>query len=307
MQSQAWFDIAQRVDALLIVPGARERFRERVRAAAAEWLRRSNEKRQRQDARSEAVKRTGVPYGDGRLPADPRNGAFHWLEDLHDGRPPMESWLPADLSPDLDPDDGLPLPVPANREVSLAERYAVLAAVWDALWKGDEQINPWVDDEFCPEGNYYRFLVHRVKADDTEFSPAGLSDQDEAVVQTWIADVEADLDSGKPAAVSVALVTSGGKPVKQRKATVAARMYDLIRKDLSTHTWTAREFATRLECSLGSVAATPAWKELVTAREMKRQHSVKEAQRRNPTGKPDWQRKQGEGGWDAGVDEDDEA
>lgn len=132
-QSQAWFDIAREVDSLLASPGVRERFRERVKEAAAEWLRRFDEKRQREEARSEAVKQTGVPYGSGRLPADPRDGSFHWLEDLHDGGPPLEAWLPAELSPDLS-DDSLPLPVPAKRGVSLAERYAVLAAVWDARW-----------------------------------------------------------------------------------------------------------------------------------------------------------------------------
>ncbi len=129
MQSQAWFDIARKVHALLAVSGARERFRERVKEAAAEWLGRFDAKQKREEARREAVRITGVPCGSGRLPADPKDGSFHWSVDFHEGGPRMEAWLPADLSPDLDPDDSLPLPVPAKREVSLAERYAVLAAV----------------------------------------------------------------------------------------------------------------------------------------------------------------------------------
>lgn len=197
--SKAWFDIAQKVDTLLAQPGARERFRERVKEAAAEWLLRFDKKRQREESRSEAVKQTGVPYGSGRLPADPKDGSFHWLEDFHDGKPPLEAWLAAELLPDLDPDDGPPLPVPKKRVVSLAERYAVLAAVWDARWVGEEKINPWGDDEFCREAICYRFLVH---ADDPDLSPKGLGDRDVAVVQTWVADVEANLGSRKPARVA---------------------------------------------------------------------------------------------------------
>ena len=187
--SQPWFDIAQKVDALLGSPGVKERFREKVQEAAAEWLRRFDEKRQREEARSEAVKRKGVPYGSGRLPADPKDGSFHWLEDFHDGKPPLEAWLSAELSPDLDPDSSPPLPVPAKREVSLAERYAVLAAVWDALWKGDKKINLWADDDFCREGMCYWSLVH---ADTPGLCTAELSDRDAVIVQTWLADVEAD-------------------------------------------------------------------------------------------------------------------
>ena len=159
-QSPKWFGIAQKVDGLLSLPSAKERFRERVKEAAAEWRRRFDAKREREEARSKAVKRTGVPYRVRaealvRIPAPgtkivrpggkrrvaparrakrPKDGSFHWLEDFHDGDPPMEAWLPAELSPDLDPDDSPPLPVPSKREVSLAERYAVLAAVWDAHW-----------------------------------------------------------------------------------------------------------------------------------------------------------------------------
>jgi hypothetical protein len=194
-QSQPWFEIAQKVHALLAVPGAKERFRDRVGDAAAEWLRRFDAKRQREEARSEAVKRTGVPHGSGRLGADPKGGSFYWLEDFHDGTPPLEAWLPAALSPHLDPDDSPPLPVRAERAVSLNEQYAVLAAVWDARWTADEKINPWGDDEFCREGNCYWFLVH---ADHLDVCPSGLSDQDAAVVQTWIANVETDLAIGKP-------------------------------------------------------------------------------------------------------------
>lgn len=195
-QSRAWFGIAQKVDALLALPGARERFQERVKEAAAESLRRSDLKRQREEARIEALKRTGVPYRAGRLPADPKDGSFYELQDLHDGGPDLEAWLPADLSRDLDPDDSPPLPVRDKPEVSLAERYAVLAAVWDVHWKGDRKLNPWFEDENCPEAIWYWSLL---RADDPRLSGARLTNEDAAIVQTWIDDVEADLASSTSA------------------------------------------------------------------------------------------------------------
>jgi hypothetical protein len=98
-----------------------------------------------------------------------------------------------------------------------------------------------------------------------------------------------------------------GKPAaeqargKGKKATVAARMIDLVRKP-ATHTWTAREFATRLSCSPGAVVATAAWKELMVAREMARQKRSAKAYRRNLSRKPDRRRKAKHSStWDKGV------
>lgn len=211
-QAKAWFEIAQKVDALLAAPGARERFRERVEEAAAEWLRRFNEKGQREDDRTKALRRLGVPVGAGRLSPDPGDGAFHWVEAIagsgaSGGRSPLEAWLPAGLSPNLDPDDSLPLRVPAKRDVSLAERYAVLGAVWDAHWRGDDKIDPWAG-EYSREAVWYLRLVH---ADDPAFSTEGPSNQDAAIVRTWIDDVQADLAGAKSAA-STALPPVNKKP-----------------------------------------------------------------------------------------------
>lgn len=51
-------------------------------------------------------------------------------------------WLPSDLHPDRDwPTYGL-LPVP-KRALTDAEKTTVLAAVYDAYWRGDEKIAPW--------------------------------------------------------------------------------------------------------------------------------------------------------------------
>ena len=60
------------------------------------------------------------------------------------------------------------------------------------------------------------------------------------------------------------------KSGKGKKATVAARMIDLI-KDPATHTWTAEKFRMKLGCkSRSTITDTPAWKTLVVARESAR-------------------------------------
>lgn len=219
-QSQAWFGIAKKVNALLALSGAKERFRERVKEAAAEYYGRSDAKQRREKARVEAVRSTGDLLRSPRLLPDPTK-SFCCQRRIFDPNAPGESslreaWLPAELSPDLDPDDSLPLPVPDNREVSLAERFAVLAAVWDVLWKGDEKIDPWANRPWPDQSDlaadqsvragivFYRLgLVRLVKCamgDEPPASPSHtLGDDDRAAVETWLAEVEADLASGKRA------------------------------------------------------------------------------------------------------------
>jgi len=247
--SQTWFDIARKVNALLGLPGAREHFRERVEEAAAEWQRRSDAKRKREEARSETLKteapkfkrkwprrrkasqpppkrKRNFPQPGSLLPKP--EGSFYFAEKIlapntgydprTDNRSFLEAWLPAELSPDLDPDDSLPLPVLENREVSLAERYAVLAAVWDARWEGDEKINSWPGpydqmerEEYKREGlpgSAYELLVFLVRPTKGDAPTVRLRKKDRAIVQTWIADVEADLASGshisRPEATKIA-------------------------------------------------------------------------------------------------------
>jgi len=222
-QVQAWFGIAQRVNDLLARPGARERFRERVREAAAEWLRRYEEKRKREETRHELAYRVGAPdhpLFDANRQGDKagmdRENSFLWAGYItnpseHGHSFPWQARLPAELSADLDPDDTFPLPVP-DREVSLAERYAAVGAVYDALWRGDERIDPWAGlpwpkrsdpqaDQSAREGIvFYKLgLVHLIHCAVDE-EPARPSDQlgerDRAAVESWLADVEADLAGG---------------------------------------------------------------------------------------------------------------
>ena len=68
---------------------------------------------------------------------------------------------------------------------------------------------------------------------------------------------------------------------KGKKATVAARMIDLI-KDHATHTWTAEQFRVKLGCkSRSTVTNTVAWKQLAVARESAR---LRQAQRAYKSG-----------------------
>jgi hypothetical protein len=141
----------------------------------------------------------------------PKDGSFRFQGFIPDPNAPgqqsvKQAWLPAELSPDLDPDDSPPLPVPENREVLLAERYAVLAAVWDAHWTGDEKIDPWwgwrqsrpglMNEEEYKEykreampGIAYALLVSLVGPTNDDAPTVRLSEKDRVIVQTWLADV----------------------------------------------------------------------------------------------------------------------
>lgn len=190
----AWLELAAAVHKFASQPAFMARFRERVKEAAAEWLRQFDAKRQREEARSEVVRREGVPHGAGHLPPDPRDGSFHWLESVSDAGPAnervvLEAWLPAELSPDLDPDDTLSLPVP-DRPVSLAEKCAALLAIYDAHWRGEKKIGPMSDDLADREAGWH-FLLVRAAA---KLDPASVP-----VILPWIAEVEADLRTEKAA------------------------------------------------------------------------------------------------------------
>lgn len=67
---------------------------------------------------------------------------------------------------------------------------------------------------------------------------------------------------------------------KAKRATVAARMIDLV-KDIATHEWTARKFAAKLGCSPSSIVKTGAWIALSTKREEARQERSERAYHKN--------------------------
>ena len=129
---------------------------------------------------------------------------------------------------DLDPDVSPPLPVP-DREVSLAERYTVLAAVWDAVWKGAAKIDLWPEMRWPDEreGIPYKLLVCTVHDDHNnseqpiyQHKPsARTTAKDRGMVWTWLADVESDLTSGNPAAADAPT----GKPAATAAAPVPKR------------------------------------------------------------------------------------
>ncbi|NLF09694.1 MAG: hypothetical protein GX594_17190 [Pirellulaceae bacterium] len=96
-------------------------------------------------------------------------------------------------------------------------------------------------------------------------------DWDAAEVELRKIEAAAETAADQPkAAVAPPVELPTADMIPAKKASVEARMYDLIRRDSSTYTWTVREFAEKLECSVGAVAATSVWRELRTAREMAR-------------------------------------
>jgi hypothetical protein len=89
-------------------------------------------------------------------------------------------------------------------------------------------------------------------------------------------------DGGSVVIENIARENSTPAPASDpKRATIEARMYDLISKDVSTHTWTVRQFAEALGCSEGAVHKTKTWKSLNTSREMARQARAVEAYHRN--------------------------
>jgi hypothetical protein len=92
-------------------------------------------------------------------------------------------------------------------------------------------------------------------------------------------DVFAAVERVYPSADANPQNESGAKSVK---ATVAARMMDLLMKDPATHTWTAEQFRQKLGCnSRSTITNTAAWKQLVVARESTRLQKAEQAYDKN--------------------------
>ena len=86
----------------------------------------------------EQVKKRGFPNDD--------DGDYRYGFDLC-------CWLPRELHPANDPRNEELLPVP-RRELTEFEKIAILAAVYDAHWRGSEKVAPWglSEDGSAPDG-----------------------------------------------------------------------------------------------------------------------------------------------------------
>lgn len=108
-------------------------------------------------------------------------------------------WLPRELAPATDPQNEELLPVP-SRELSNVEKIAVLAAIYDAHWRGSEKVTPWglSDDRSDPVA----WQANGAKRDEKRaalvyfllFQKAQLLDQsDLTVVESWLVDNKSSL------------------------------------------------------------------------------------------------------------------
>jgi hypothetical protein len=62
-------------------------------------------------------------------------------------------WVPPDLSFDVEPEINHPLPLSADHQLTVEEKYVILAAVYDVGRKGTERIPPWEwPDDWGDEG-----------------------------------------------------------------------------------------------------------------------------------------------------------
>jgi hypothetical protein len=181
----AWFDIAEKFTRLLQQPYKRDGIQTLMAVAAKEWWDIFHWKDACEKGRRRYVKRYGVECRSGLLPRHPKKNSFHWVENFHDGSPLMEAWLPARLSPEFDPDDSPPLPIP-KRTTSPAERATVLAAVWDAMWRGSKHLSIWADDDDSRVALRYWLMVRAVRKGEAIA-------EDAAIVVTWIEDVKSEL------------------------------------------------------------------------------------------------------------------
>jgi hypothetical protein len=223
-----WQEVAERIAVIIRVSGL-EVFRQAVRQVARERLEIDDHRHRREEARREAIKKTGVLYRDELTPEQPGREWFFHLETLRgsiklppeialppeppkrpnppaclrdhlpregwsdtdrhgvetfhkaiatfkeqerefwpqrakamlpifehvkqsgfptheEGGFPYEfdvcAWLPGDLNPVEDPQNERLLPVP-KRALTETEKTAVLAAVYDAHWRGSEKVAPW--------------------------------------------------------------------------------------------------------------------------------------------------------------------
>ena len=142
------------------------------------------------------------------------NGDFDYTFDTY-------CWLPSDLEP-ADPEDFVPneslLPVP-RRALTDAEKKTILAAVYDAHWRGSDMVAPWgvSEDGTEPEGwpadaerdekwaalDYYRLFRDAQQLDDSDLP----------VVGGWLEDLEGNEDN-LPAPGGEQNKNPGGRPDK---------------------------------------------------------------------------------------------
>lgn len=106
------------------------------------------------------------------------------------------AWLPAELHYDNDPPRGTLLPVP-RRALTPAEKKTILAAVYDAHWRGGEKVAPWglskdgsdpevwqVEDAELDEKraalNYFSLFENAQQLDDSDLP----------VVESWLDELD---------------------------------------------------------------------------------------------------------------------
>ena len=230
-------DVVTRVADLIHRPNALDIFRKQIRQAADERLEvQALGKQRTENRRSHALEHGTVVEGKDHPPR-PEKNLVHWIETVHgttkrpkrmdEGQlfktlqqqgfpdePPKEGrakddvisyeysfevWLPEELGPEYDPATNDPLPVP-QRPVSLAEKYAALAAIYDAYSRGSEKIAPWGTDvrgeKPVPENGdgaskpamWYFLLVHGASESEDDLKSTASS------LGLWLKNVTEDLD-----------------------------------------------------------------------------------------------------------------
>lgn len=133
--------------------------------------------------RFEEVKQLGFPNDD--------NGDYRYDFDVC-------CWVPGELNPAKDPRNEKLLPVP-RRELADIEKIAVLAAVYDAHWRGSEKVAPWGLTEDGSDPDAWQADAERdAKRAALDYfllfqKAQQLDDSDLPVVESWLKDLPTNI------------------------------------------------------------------------------------------------------------------
>jgi hypothetical protein len=222
--------LASEIAAVTQGPGAISRFREKVGCWCKDWRCRDRAEKKWWQRYNEHARQV---QGDDRLQnkdAGPPGSGWCFVE----VQPPRKSagqvhlpaviggWVPPELLPENRPDAGYPLPLPGpNCVLTLAEKYALLAAVHDEGLHGTTKLDPWQDSPDDPEGWPYRALRNTTRG-----LPAG----DKEHVRAILGEVRRDLEQNPPSAKGERKGKGGKPPVRQAEARKREQLVQKWRK-----------------------------------------------------------------------------
>jgi len=119
---------------------------------------------------------------------------------------------------------------PTDRDVSLAEKYASLAAVWSAVYLHDVQATDPIDDFADLDGHFFEKELCKMRRDNLRTLGSDLPDRAREPLEAFLDDVRADLASLGLIVATVAAGEPGAKPAARHS------------EDFTSFTWNGKDF-----------------------------------------------------------------